>query len=67
MIRTSPVEIGDDAFIGANSIILKGVNLGDRVIVAAGSVIFRGSYPSDCLVAGNPARVIKMLSTPLTS
>jgi acetyltransferase-like isoleucine patch superfamily enzyme len=57
-VRTSPVEIGDDVFVGTNSIILKGVKLGDRSIVAAGSVVFKGDYPADCMLAGNPAKVV---------
>lgn len=57
-IRSEPIFLGDDVFVGANSIILKGVSLGDRCIVAAGSVVFRGNYPADCLLAGNPAQVV---------
>lgn len=55
--RYLPVTIGDDVFIGVNSIILPGVNIGSRVVVAAGSVVTR-DIPSDVVVAGNPARVI---------
>jgi acetyltransferase-like isoleucine patch superfamily enzyme len=54
---TKPVVLGDDVFVGANALILKGVTLGDRVIVGAGSVVTK-SYPSDVVVAGNPARII---------
>lgn len=54
-VRTSPVMIGDDVFVGSNAIILKGVTLGDRVIIAAGSVVFKGDYAPDSLLAGNPA------------
>lgn len=57
-IRTAPVEIGDDVFIGTNAIVLKGVRIGDRSIVAAGAVVFKGEYPPDCLLAGNPAAII---------
>jgi acetyltransferase-like isoleucine patch superfamily enzyme len=51
------VEIGDDVFVGADSIILKGVTLGDRVIVGAGAVVTR-SFPAGAVVGGNPARRI---------
>lgn len=54
-IRSSPIEIGDDVFVGANAMILKGVKIGARTIVAAGAVVFKGEYPSDCILAGNPA------------
>ncbi len=59
-IRSAPVCLGDDVFVGANAIILKGVTIGDRTIVAAGAVVFKGEYPSDCILVGNPAAV-KML------
>ena len=58
-IRSAPIRIGDDVFIGTNAIILKGVNIGDRTIVAAGAVVFKGNYPSNCIMAGNPAFVIR--------
>lgn len=58
-IRTTPVEIGDDVFVGANAIILKGVKLGDRCIVAAGAVVFKGEYPADSMLVGNPAQIVK--------
>ena len=47
--QTKPVMIGENCWIGANVVILKGSEIGDRCVVAAGSVI-RGSYPSDSLI-----------------
>ena len=58
-IRREPIAIGDDVFIGTNAIILKGVSIGDRSIVAAGAVVFKGQYPSDSIIAGNPAKIIR--------
>lgn len=55
-----PIIIEDDAFIGANCIILKGVTIGARSIIAAGSVVTK-SIPADCVAGGNPAKVIKSL------
>jgi len=55
-----PVVIGDDVWIGAAAMILKGVTIGDRSIVAARAVVTR-SVPPDVIVAGNPARVVKSL------
>jgi acetyltransferase-like isoleucine patch superfamily enzyme len=57
-VRSEPVVLGDDVFVGANTIILKGVTIGERSIVAAGSVVFRGEYPADCMIAGNPASLV---------
>lgn len=58
--RRAPITIGDDCFIGMNSIILKGTTLGNNVIVGAGSVV-HGTYPDNCIIAGNPAKIIKYL------
>ena len=54
------IVVNDDVLIGANSIILKGVHIGARSVVGAGSVVTK-NVPSDCIVAGNPAKVIKGL------
>ena len=59
--KRAPISIGDDCFIGMNSIILKGTTLGNNVIVGAGSVV-HGSFPDNCIVAGNPAKIIKRIS-----
>ncbi len=58
-IRSDPIQIEDDVFIGTNAIILKGAKIGPRTIVAAGSVVFRGEYPADVILVGNPARIRK--------
>lgn len=51
------VKIGNNVFIGVNSIIMPGIIIEDNVIVGAGSVVTK-SIPQGCIVAGNPARVI---------
>jgi acetyltransferase-like isoleucine patch superfamily enzyme len=56
-IRCQPVLIGDDVFIGARSIILKGVHIGDGSVIGAGSVVAH-SIRSRVVAVGNPARVI---------
>lgn len=58
--KRSPIVIGNDVFIGARSIILKGVTIGDRAVIGAGSVVSK-DVPADCIVAGNPAVVVKQL------
>lgn len=49
--------IGDNCFIGMNSIILMGTHIGDNSIVGAGSVV-HGTFPDNVVIAGNPAKVI---------
>jgi acetyltransferase-like isoleucine patch superfamily enzyme len=61
-IKVKPIVIGRRVFIGANTIVLKGVTIGDNSIVGAGSVVTR-SIPGNCIAAGNPCRVIRFLST----
>lgn len=51
-------RIGKKCFIGANSMIMCGVTIGDEVIVGAGAIVTK-DVPSNCIVAGNPARIIK--------
>lgn len=53
-----PVVIEDNVWIGVGSLILKGVTIGEGAVVAAGSVVTR-DVPPKCLVAGNPAKIIK--------
>lgn len=55
-----PVKIGNDVWVGRNAFILKGVTIGDRSVVGACSVVI-DDVPADCVVVGNPARVVKKL------
>lgn len=57
-IARKPISIGTRVFIGAQTIILKGVTIGKHSVVGAGSVVSR-SIEGDCIAAGNPARVVK--------
>jgi acetyltransferase-like isoleucine patch superfamily enzyme len=61
VVKNTPITICDNAWIGMNAIILKGVTIGEGAIVGAGSVVTK-SVPAWTLVAGNPARVIKELN-----
>lgn len=58
-VRTRPIVIEDDVFIGTNALILKGTIVGARSIVAAGSVVFGLQIPPDSLVKGNPAQIVR--------
>ena len=53
-----PVYISNHVWIGIGAIILKGVVIGEGAIIAAGAVVTK-NVPSKCMVAGNPAQVIK--------
>lgn len=55
-----PVVIGDDVFIGSNARILKGVTIGDGAVIGNSALITK-DVPSNALVAGNPAKLIRML------
>ena len=56
-IRTH-TYIGKKCFIGVNAIIMAGVTIGDEVIVGSGALVTK-DIPSNSIVAGNPARVLK--------
>lgn len=61
VVSMSPVVIGDKVWIGFNVIILKGVHVHEGAVVASGSVVTK-DVPPYCVVAGNPARVVKELA-----
>lgn len=56
--NTKPIKIGNHVWIGMRCMILKGVTIGDNCIIAAGSIVTK-DIPNNCLVAGNPAKIIK--------
>lgn len=55
-----PVTIGNDVWIGGRAIICPGVTIGNGVVIGAGSVVTR-DVPDNCVVAGNPARIIRTI------
>jgi len=57
------VVIGISCWIGMNSILLPGVHLGPHTIVGAGSVVTKSFAEGNVIIAGNPAKIIKSLST----
>ena len=60
VIKQAPIIIEDHVFIGARSIICKGVHIGKHSVIAAGSVVV-GDIPENCIAGGNPCKVIKEL------
>ena len=59
-VPSREIRIGKNCFIGCNTIILKGTVLGDGCVVGAGAVV-SGKFEGNCVIVGNPAKVIKKL------
>ncbi len=57
-IYPAPIKIGKNVWIGSNSTILSGVTIGNDAVIGAGSVVTK-DVPENCVVAGNPAKIIK--------
>ena len=55
----TPVVVEDDVLIGANAVVIEGVRIGKGAVVAAGAVVIE-DVPANAVVAGCPARIIKM-------
>lgn len=55
------VDIGDGCFLGIGSVILPNVRLGRRCVVGANAVVVAGSYPDGAILAGAPARIVKLV------
>ena len=55
----TPVIVEDGVLIGANAVVIEGVHVGKNAVVAAGAVVIE-DVPDNAVVAGSPARVIKM-------
>lgn len=57
----SPINIGDNVWIGSKVTVLPGVTIGDNSIIAAGAVVTK-DVPENVIVAGVPAKVIRGLA-----
>ena len=60
LTSSQPVTIGDQVWIGGNTVIFPGINVGDNVTIGAGSVVTK-DIPDNVLAYGNPCRVITEL------
>ena len=58
-----PITIGNGCWIGGGVIILPGVTIGDGTVIGAGSVVTK-DIPANCVVVGNPCRVIRRINQP---
>jgi UDP-3-O-[3-hydroxymyristoyl] glucosamine N-acyltransferase len=59
-IRSRPVILGENTWIGNDAMIMKGVEIGEHSVVGARTVV-RRSVPPQVVVIGNPARIVKEL------
>ena len=55
----TPVIVEDGVLVGANAVVIEGVHIGKNAVVAAGAIVIE-DVPDNAVVAGSPARVIKM-------
>lgn len=55
----TPVIVEDNVLIGANAVVIEGIRVGRNAVVAAGAVVIE-DVPENAVVAGSPARIIKM-------
>ncbi|MFD2202284.1 sugar O-acetyltransferase [Shivajiella indica] len=55
---SKPVSIGDNVWIGGNTLIMPGVNIGSNVTIGAGSIVTK-DIPDNSLAIGNPCRVVR--------
>lgn len=58
-MKTAPITLGKNVWIGASAIVLPGVTIADGVVVGAGAVVTRSVMQPDVIVAGSPAKVIR--------
>lgn len=56
-----PVKIGNNVWVGGNSVILPGVTVGDNTVIGAGSVVTK-DLPANVIAAGNPCRIIREIT-----
>jgi len=53
-----PIRIGDNVWIGANSVVLPEIQIGENVVIGAGSIVTK-DIPANSIAAGNPCKVIR--------
>jgi maltose O-acetyltransferase len=60
LTQTKPVLIGDNVWIGGNTLIMPGVTIGNNVTIGAGSLVTK-DIPDNCLALGSPCKVVREL------
>ncbi len=61
-MEAKSIVIGEKCWIGMNSMVLPGVHLANNTIVGAGSVVTKSFFDEGCIIAGNPAVIIKKIN-----
>lgn len=61
IMRSLPIRIGDDVWIGGDTVVLQGVTIGRGAVIGAGSVV-RHDIPPQVVAAGNPCRVLRPIT-----
>ena len=56
-----PITVGNDVWIGGNTVVLPGVTIGSNVVIGAGSVVTK-DIPDNCVAYGNPCRVVRPIT-----
>lgn len=64
-VKSFPITVGENVWIGSRSVVLKGVSIGDNSVVGLGTVV-RKSVPGNCIVIGNPQQIVKQLDPSIT-
>ena len=59
-VKSFPIQVGENVWIGSRAAILKGVTIGDNSVIGLGTVV-RKSVPENCVVIGNPQQIVKQL------
>lgn len=57
-VVTNPITIGDNVWIGMNSVVLPGISIGNNVVIGANSVVNR-DIPDNSIAVGNPCKVVR--------
>ena len=60
----APVTVGAGSWLGTGAVILPGAHIGRNTVVAAGAVVLAGDYPDHAVLAGVPAKVVKVIASP---
>lgn len=58
MVLAAPITIGDDCWLGGQTIVMPGVSIGEKSVIGAGSIVTR-SIPAGVVALGNPCRVVR--------